>query len=583
MAALLGSSFSVAAGDTSDCSKHSSINLKTTLSDNDLERFQIWKKENLANLNTLQSRKLEFEQLQQRYCTGGRDVYKIATDLGWESVKLLVAGSLTAITVMASKYLIPAKPEAATTAEPESPKSDSPSATSSSALLALGTAFTNFAYNVVESVRKSKMDLNEGLNYVQDKLVQTSESKIKELPEDIRQRIQSLDRSIMSLLAQKQGDAAFRFLRRKQQVYLAFPTKTLNISHRNKEGDKEIKRILDHRVNDLISRYPEDQQPALELLVSAIRDNSIASRGSRVQAYLYGPPGTGKTTFVKQLGEALGVPVCTISMAALEPSQLLGPQHMGDDEIKMSDDEVLGKIAACYTTTGYKNPVIFFDEAGEYLSDSMGQTTGFDLNFVKRQQIQAEFKKITDPSSMNLKHIGLGIDIDTSRSTFLFASNYPLTNTALLSRISQISLSQLTRAEKEAAALGSLKQSLCERSEFLSENDILEIQKVAMKYLPFMLDEDQKRNPGARTIQAVISEFLGQVEALQEQERISGKARITDELLKKRILGSFERREPLSEASKAPKAEPADKANSPQSHDESRKCGQPQQPSCESL
>ncbi|MES2503508.1 MAG: AAA family ATPase [Myxococcota bacterium] len=388
------------------------------------------------------------------------------------------------------------------------------------------------------------MDQNEGLKYVHTELIEKSAGRIKELPEDIVQKIQSFDRTITALLAQKQTDAAFRYLKRREQVYLAFPTKILNISHRDRNGDKEIKKILDHRARDLISRYPEEQQPALELLVSAIRDNSVTSKGSRVQAYLYGPPGTGKTTFVKQLGEALNVPICYVSMSSLEPSQLLGFEHE-DYGFSKSDSEVVGKIASCYISSGYKNPIIFFDEAGEYLSDSTSQSAGFDLNQMKRQQIQAEFKKITDPSSSTLNHVGLGIKIDTSRSTFLFASNYPLTNTALLSRITQLSLSKLTRSEKEVAATGSLEQSLCEKSEFLADDEIEEIRKVCTEYLPFIIDEDAKRNPGARTIQSVIGEFVGQVEALQEQERVSGTSRITEELLKKRILGSFERREPL--------------------------------------
>ncbi len=533
---MLSASASFAVQNSTDCSRLSSVNFKTTLNEVDIGRFNAWKEDNFANLNTCQSRKLEFERLQQRYCTGGRDIYKMMTDVSWEALSLSVAGGLA---FLCSKFLAPA---AAAVPAAVAPVVGPVGITG--ILIAIAPSFQSFASRVVSSLRESKMDLNEGLKYVQDKLVSQSASKVEELPEDIKQKIHSFDRSIRTLLAQKSGEEAFKYMKRREQVYLAFPTKTLNVSHRDRAGNKEIKSIIDQRVQDLIARYPEDQRLVLELLVSAIRHNSVAVSGTRVQAYLYGPPGTGKTTFVKQLGEALGVPICSISMSSLEPAQLLG-QELGDDHVQKSDDEVLGKIAACYTNSGYKNPIIFFDEAGEYLSDSNEKTMGFDLNYVKKQQIQGEFKKITDPSSAFIKHTGLGIEIDTSRSTFLFASNYPLTNLALLNRIPQISLSRLTRSEKEVAALGSMEQSLCEISQFLEDKAVDAIRKVVIEYLPYILEVDQNKNPGARTIQLVIGEFVAQVDCLQEQERITGIVQISKELLEKRILGSFERREAI--------------------------------------
>lgn len=530
-----------------DCSRHSSVHFKTTLNESDIALFESWKSQQMEGINTSATRKLEFERLQQYYCTGQRDIYKALRDMSWEATTL---ATTSALTYLCSKLMN--RPTAmAHAVAPALPVDGAPVAqlpqmgyAQQSALVVFGAAFQAFASSTIKSFRESKMDLNEGLKYVHAILKEQSAEVLKSLPQDIQQKIQSFDRTATTLLAQNHADVAFKLLKRREQVYLAFPTKTLNISHRDKNGDPEVKRILDHRVQDLINRYPDDQQPALQLLISAIRDNSISIKGNRVQAYLYGPPGTGKTTFVKQLAEVLGIPMCFISMSSLEPSQLLGLEY-SDDYFGQADEVVLGKIASCFIESGFTNPLIFFDEAGEYLSDSTSQSAGFDLNALKRQQIQGEFKKITDPSSSLLDNKGLGIKLDTSRATFLFASNYPLTNAALLSRITQISLSLLTKGEKTTAALGSLEQSLCEKGEFLPEWEIEGIRKIALEYLPYIVDEDEKRNPGARTVQAVIQEFINQVEFLQEQERTTGNSMITDELLKQRILGSFERREPI--------------------------------------
>ncbi|MES2503507.1 MAG: hypothetical protein V4534_01375 [Myxococcota bacterium] len=87
-----------------DCSKFSSINFKTTLEADDVERFAEWAERNSNDLNTFESRKLEFERLQQYYCTGRRDFYKIARDLSWQGLTLSVTTGLTAL---GSKFLAP--------------------------------------------------------------------------------------------------------------------------------------------------------------------------------------------------------------------------------------------------------------------------------------------------------------------------------------------------------------------------------------------------------------------------------------------------------------------------------------------
>ena len=514
-AAQLSSHFELNSGkpfNLNSCKNLDDYGLASSLSEEDHSIFNDWRNFALKTANTSRRRRANFEAKQQEFCSGQRDWSKIGSDWAWDAFNLSVT---TAASVGINKALkVPNTNVTGSLAEPASKL--------------LGNSISTFRF--------SKRDLTEGLKKVHLVLQKESANRVQSLSEDMRYAIQSIDNRITTLLEQKNGDVAFKLLSRREEVYLALPTQALNVSHKNKGGNLKLRQIIDRRVHDLISRYPSDQQSTLKLLISSIRKNSIRSQGDRVQAYFYGPPGTGKTTFVELLGRTLGLPVCMINLSSLEMNELLGPYY-ADDYTSESNAKVAGKLTQCFIDAGYTNPIIFFDEAGEYLSDSTSSDNSYNNH--KNQMIQGEFKKITDNSLQRFHHLGLKVDVDTSRATYLFASNFSLANSALLRRMMQITFPALTPEQKLSAADFAFKKVMCSQGDLYADSEAQAIKEISETYLPFILAEDERRNPGGSILQQVIQEFVIHVEGVLEDDTAS----VTDELLKKRIIDSFSLRE----------------------------------------
>lgn len=501
------------------------VNECPTQSISDSEYFENWKTSVYSQFVTQETRSSLLEEKRKYYCSGKLNYYKVATSFAWETWKVLTGGLAS---YGAAKYF-----------------TDQNNAGSSMALTSsLMAVTTSCVNNFYKSYDESALTMDEGLKYVFADLQDSSSSLVEKHSQELQTKIKALDNTIAQNIFDKKGDLALKCLKRREEVLLAMPTpeQIVNVAQYGKSDDEKLRKIIDARVDALVQSHPSKLQEPIDLLIQSIRDNSIATTGRQVQAYLYGPPGTGKTRFVKRIGEALGLHVCNVDLSKVEPDELFGPGGQEDALCEQKNNEVMGKIGACFAEAGVLNPIIFFDEAGEYLGE-IGGAQGFDLNQFKKQMMQAAFKKLLDTEQKTLKLPGLGVSIDTSRATYLFAGNYPITNEALLSRIDQIHFETLTRTEKMTAAKYALDDNTKDLSVFLSDEDLNFVKFTASRFLDYILDEDEKRNPGARIIQGVIKDLVGSIRLIMIQQKKQGKElNIRDESIREIIQKSFIKR-----------------------------------------
>jgi ATP-dependent Lon protease len=474
---------------------------------------------------------MHLDEKKKLYCTGKTSYSKIFTTLGIETAKtLLGTGVSTALSVLANRYLN------------QGPAGQAASiALFSSISIAIGSGVNNVVY----AIQSSTLTLEEGLKQVHEELKAESASLVATLPSQIQERLEAHDATISQLIHEKKGEAALNCLRRREAVLLSLPTKIMNVAQYDKLGDERLEAALQWNIDHLLGRYPEPIREPLSLFVQAVRDNSILKTGKRVQAFLYGPSGTGKTTFVKLLGEATGLPVCYVELSKIEAKHELLGSEQTDPICAMKDSVLLGKIGNCFVEAGVLNPIIFFDEAGEYLGESE-KSHQYDFDHMKKQMIQSVFKKLLDPNQGLLDLAGLGISFDATRATYVFASNYKLNNAALLSRMPQIHFERLTLAEKESALNVAFAKKMDDLRDVMKESEVEDIRKTASAYLPYLLAEDNKLNPGARIIQEVSDELIGHIRELKVRERKLNKALIATDKIESFIQESLKRRQPLS-------------------------------------
>ena len=396
---------------------------------------------------------------------------------------------------------------------------------------------------VLTAIRESKITNVEGLKQVHDELMAESKILIETLDPTFQEKIAVLDERISQDLGNQQGDLALKKMIRREEVYLNLPhpDEIMNIAQYGKYGNEACRKKIDQNVAELIESYPKENEEILRVVIQQIRDNSILKNTNPVQAYLYGPPGTGKTTFVERLGEALHLYVCPINLSSLEAHELLGPEQP-DDWVSVDDFKALGKIGDCLRKSTHRNIIIFFDEAGPVVSGGGGRG-GYDYNSMKKQMLQEQFKKILDPSNnQEIMLNTLGIKLQVDRVTYIMAGNTPITNEALASRLPQIIFRKLGVTEKQNAMIEKFDVLIKDLRDVFNVDEVNKIEKIGREYFDFIIQEDEKRNPGARVIKEVTAEFLNYVRILVMDQQRDGSGLISDRKLKKFITDSFNRR-----------------------------------------
>ena len=421
--------------------------------------------------------------------------------------------------------------------------------------------------NIISAIRNCRLTPIEGLTLLHKDLKKASADLVRTLPADVQEKIELLDSRINQVLSNNGTETALRLLKRREEVFLSFPTAAINLSHEDRGGNPDRRKKIEESVGRLVGSYPEDIRESLTTFIRAIRDNSVLPDPIRAQAYLYGPPATGKTTFVRRLGKALGVPVCEIKLSDLSVQELLGLDSL-DDFTREEDDKAIGKLAQCFLNSGYNNPIVLFDEAedlvagdegvseasGPQMAPVMGRAMGPRIGF-QRQPGRLSIghaRKLLDPSNTHIYLGALGIWLDTRRATYIYNGNRPVTDEATLTRLPQMVFKRLPVATKKRALSIQLNRQISALKEVYGDRVISPIERMARSYADFILQEDENLgNPGARILNSVVVDFINHLRNLNQENRLA-----SDEQLKSFVRKSIMQRKQLLEEKSSRRTSP---------------------------
>ena len=369
------------------------------------------------------------------------------------------------------------------------------------------------------------------------------EKKKKTMDPSVVSLVQSIDREIMNSWYGGNKDNLIDLIKRRETIILGLPQMAKNVAHYEPGGDHEKLKELDSKLNQFISRVPEKNREHLANLIMRIRDNSIpgAKSAGQVQAYFHGPPGTGKTWFTRSLAETLGLPLCEIVLKNDDNSDLTGGGgYTRNGKEQSKDEDIFGKLFMCFVRKGVTNPIIFLDEAGDYINKKDDSNTLVSI-----------LKLILDPASRTISVYGDQFELDISRATFILAGNSRLKDTALKSRVPQIEFDSLEQDQKRHALELAIKEDREHLKPILNEKEFRRVLKEVQKYTSFMLDLNEKMGiPGARILQQVVHELPSYIRLLMKTHGKVEKRKVEDY-----IKRSFEMRvssEPVEEEENKP-------------------------------
>ena len=325
-------------------------------------------------------------------------------------------------------------------------------------------------------------------------LQDATQQQITRMPADQQTTIALLDQQISSALAMQSFNNHAQFLMQlRQGAYLSVPTSLAGDPWSSPEHRMEI----DARQSRLVADYPESMHGTLNRFVRAIRSSTLSTQSNRAQAYFFGPPGTGKTRLVQRLAEDLELPLCHIRLTDNDDyTTLLGPTHdPGLYVAHPSEAQYFGKIPRCFLETGVINPILFFDEMGDRLSD---------------YRFLPVAKTLFDPDMRSLSVGGLhGLSFDYSKATVVLSGNTPMNDPALRQRTRQITFTGLGYEQKLRALQTHVENKLLGYSARLSEQKLASCRAQVHGMLPRILEEDARHQvPGVRVAQQATGELV---------------------------------------------------------------------------
>ena len=394
--------------------------------------------------------------------------------------------------------------------------------------MALSTVIAHQSSRILDEIKRNLFDCgSEGMQAVQqlNKVLEKDFSKVKHLyPKEIVSAINKINLSIYEKRFTKDKAGVLNLIRRREAVLMAIPLQEKNVAHYGTHVDSEKAALMDAKVKELVATLPERNRMTLKSTIRDIRDSSLPSTNvtNKVQMYLYGPHGTGKTVFTKKLAQTLGLPLCEIQLNGNSPTELIGNGQFSSDD---DDDVVFGKIFLCFIRSGVKNPILFIDEAGDY------------INGAETNPMVSKLKLLMEPNALRVPLVGEKIKFDISKATLILAGNSPLVNKELKSRVPQLEFDRLDEEQKQAAA----KQAIEQRKEQLNKTLSTEEKEIVFgevqKLVPFVLamNEDFKI-PGARIVQQVIRDVASDARTM-----LADNDRIDQDWLKNSIKEKFQK------------------------------------------
>lgn len=409
------------------------------------------------------------------------------------------------------------------------------------AILACGHIFVNVCASFKDFYNTGlALSPTEGLREVHDQLQKLSTKAFKRYPKQMQAKLSSFDTRIAKLLHADDTKAAERCLRRREEVYFSLPTDAniVGKEQRNKGhhyGNKHsIPNIINKRIEDLIDDYPTEGRTDLHFLAQTVINRASSENGSRTLALLHGPSGTGKTAFIDGLGQALGLHVCRIQLSAItKQSHLLGPDHE-DDSCELSSHSVLGTIGSCFLEAGIMNPIIVFEDPEEFFARQ------------NNKDLQSNLLKILQFNKVDLQLKGIGISIDPSRATYIFASRKSLVTSERFvnMRINVIEFKEFTEVEKRAAAIRIMKNEVSSLNlDESKERETLEAN--VSHFIDYILTKDKEaQTPGASLIQEIIQDLIVTIRSKERTTHLTIDTKKTEdnEFFKDQIDRSFNRR-----------------------------------------
>jgi hypothetical protein len=279
-------------------------------------------------------------------------------------------------------------------------------------------------------------------------------------------------------------------------------------------------------IDKLVAGYPSRNKSVIECLIQSIRINSVTTTPSRVQAYLYGPAGTGKTRFARELANLLGLPFILIKFPANGLDAVLGSQHYHAREYNTSppDTKLIGELLLKMIKSGIANPIILIDEI-EITSENL-----------------SALKLLLDSIKESLPIGGYpSADLDWKHATILMASNQPLKDEALQTRVPQIIFDKIPEHIKkevsittalnafntyreisnprgvlpDVCGLGRFKEKILDMIDFLVKKDTEEYEGVrfleyASEQMVNFISADLRHNAIPKTVKQIMSYIYAQ-------------------------------------------------------------------------
>lgn len=225
------------------------------------------------------------------------------------------------------------------------------------------------------------------------------------------------------------------------------------------------------------------------LYANSLSSQTVATH--QVSFFLLGEAGVGKTATVKALADALGRPLCKISVATDNVNDLYGQEP--PNEYAMVGK--MGLLARCFLTpdhgTAALDPIIFIDEIHDVLN-AKDKTS---------RQFMSFLKSITDDGEGYITDKGLNIKIPIKSVTFIFAANENVKEdcaNALSTRWHIIKFTDLTPDQKYTIAQRHFGELSVQYNYQANNDDYNMLQKIV----------DLDASPGARVLMHVVDQYL---------------------------------------------------------------------------
>lgn len=390
----------------------------------------------------------------------------------------------------------------------------------------LATAATELVSGLIGAARKGWLTAPEAQIATHQNFQRDAASELQQHPADVRDAVRRID-LVLDQLFKPVGwgdpvDASRieRLLRLRQVNLMALPNGPKVVTEWTTRAGRAA---LNAKIKEAVRSFPEEVRANLVNVLERIAANSVAEDDGgrrRLQFRLKGPGGTGKDTFIRLIKETLNLPVVELVVPPERDGGiegLLGKEWEAiEQNYPTSDEEMFGKLGIALLKSGFSNTVVFLNEIK-----------------LDEPEVNNGLKRLLDPARKSIELKSLSTKIDWSHQTVFVASNDDINpDHSLESRWETIELPRATRETKEKVARQfheresrNYRKPLADGHPVLDAAHHDELDRIFDAVLPMLIDEHDKKFPGARMDFArsvttfIAQELGGQNEAVEEKTR----------------------------------------------------------------